>query len=546
MSALKEAIEQGLDLLQELLGNEPALAEEFARTRGWFAGRAREAGDAARRADELAARRHREWFLLERPSEHLGGVPVVALREAWVAAAGGPLAAHAGALLGSRASAFAVTAVDRFQGVWLRDLFGAGEHAVEEPEAAPELEEGDLVVGRLFPSAEGVCRLSPASACFRDPRLLAAVERDAARMHGARRGVMRIGQLELERLFFGGAAGGPEAASPGDPAVRARDLLRGAGLSSARTEGILARLAEGARRGDGTVVGAVLDELAFASEADLGALRLAFVALWNGTAGTAAPGNAPGPPVAGAAEERVRAALARFDAGRAAGEDLEGLFRTLEHALGCAEGDVEVEGEEIPDFPGAVGALIEEFLWEEEHARGRAVPAGHRRLRLLGEYGQRIGVVENLSPRDLLDFAGRWVLDRRRLESPAAAGELVAALADFSRWCDAEHALVLGAGFASLAAELAADLPRLVTLRARLPARPPGRLAPFEVAFVGEAEVVLRDPEGSERTAVLDPPLLVLLRPGDRLRARLEPPPPILGAVYPAVLGRLAPPRRRS
>ena len=568
MSRSKEAIEQGLTLYQDLLGHHPALEEEFARTRLWFAGVAPGPADKdSLLATELAARRHLEWFLLERPSEHLQGIPAAMLREAWLEEPECPGEDFVPTFQNSLAGAFQVTAVDRAQGLWLNDLFGSGEYPVEEPDAAAEIEVGDLLVGRIFPVGDGVFRLSPAAACFRDPALVHAVREDALRTRRARRGVLRIEQLELERLFFGSA---PVAAVVPDEAHRhVRRLLEKEGLAEAHIEALFARLEAAARAGHAQPITEILNELAFETELDLEALRLGLVNLWNTIAG-------PGPPQAGGADyapppvpavepavadeptAAARAALEAFDNGRAAGLDLEELFARLERDLGVADrAEEESEGtavgesdgplgplpdlgeEVIPDFPWAVGAMVEEFLWELSRQPGVEVPPGHGSLRLLSEYGERIGVFENLSARHLLDFAGRWVLDERRLANADAARDLLHALADFCRWCDAEHAVLVTAAFTPLREELERDLPRLVEAQGVPRSLDSGPFASFKVAFVGDGVLRLEDPGGVAHEVPVAEDLAARLRPGDVVQARLEGSGAVLGTVYPAVLERL-------
>ena len=77
MGNASDSLERGLGLYGELLAGDPELEREFAQSRSVFAA-ARPGNSEEQR---LAARRHLEWFILERPSESLGGVPVEALQD---------------------------------------------------------------------------------------------------------------------------------------------------------------------------------------------------------------------------------------------------------------------------------------------------------------------------------------------------------------------------------------------------------------------------------------------------------------------------------
>ncbi len=541
MSQSKDGIERGLALYRTLLDREPELEDEFVRTRPSFAGAPPGVGDAERvAAKELAARRHLEWFLLERPSEHLGGVPVEVLQEAWLEAAGLPEIELAEAFLCSRAGAFEVTAVDRAQGAWLRDLFGLGEYPVEEPEAAAEIEKGDLLVGRLFPIGEEVFRLSPATSCFRSPALLQAVRCDAERMRDERPGgVLRIEQREIERLFFGPPAG---ASDGEDPGLRLRELFATGGIADERVEDVLSILRDSARRGDRGAVTEILNGLAFETDLDLESARRVLAEVWGRevrTLGGAGSSPASSPEEGSVDPSAAAAALASFDAGRAEGRDLEELFVQLEKDLGC-EGvpDVDAVGEgPIPDFPGAVGAMVQEFLWERDPAG--PVPRSARPLDLLADYGRRIGVFENLSARDLLDFAGRWVLEEGRLGGADEARALLADLGAFCRWCDDAHAVSLTEGFGPLLAKLEGDLPRLAEARCHAAADSEGPFLPYQVANVGRDSAELRDEQGEPMRLSVDPRLLEHLREGDLVHARAVEGRALVGRCYPGLLERL-------
>src|SRR5439155_8854187 len=137
-----DRIELGFEHMQGLVVADAPLRAEFEHSRTEFFA-----------APEVAVggqRRHLEWFLLERPSASLGGVPAQVWRDSWGAEFGAyPELTHS--LLESIPGAFEVTSVVIGEGLWVRDLFTLGEHPVVEDQADTELAVGDLLVGRLFP-----------------------------------------------------------------------------------------------------------------------------------------------------------------------------------------------------------------------------------------------------------------------------------------------------------------------------------------------------------------------------------------------------------
>jgi hypothetical protein len=187
-----QTIERAIDRLVDEVRANPALAAEFEESRREFF--AVPEGDAPE-----AQRRHREWFLLERPSLVLAGVPAAILEARW-AEDNGELSS---ALLQSLPGVFAVTTLVPGEGLWVHDLATQGEHPVVESDASTELQPEDVLVGRMYPVGGGLFRLSPAMAWFRSPMLVRALRADFERQRSARRGVLRIAQLELERLFHG-------------------------------------------------------------------------------------------------------------------------------------------------------------------------------------------------------------------------------------------------------------------------------------------------------------------------------------------------------
>jgi len=521
-------VELGFERFLELLAKDTRLRPEFEASRSVFFVDARVARTAQ------AERRHLEWFLLERPSEVLAGIPALVWQEAWRASLPEPAAELVAAFLESLPGAFEVTSLVQGEGLWVRDLFTQGEHPVVEARATATLAAGDLLVGRLFPIGGGAYLLSPAVTVFRNLELVTAVRRDLEGMRRARRGVLRIQQLELEHLFHTGALVEQPRATPAEGRARARAALLELGLGERAIDGVLARLARGAREADGRTVSEVLSELAFETPVELSSARLVLAELWDVERGALA-----GEAGASGSTHDARAALAAFDAGRAQGQDLEALFRELERDLGL---DEELDGDDeedpvAPDFPGVVGAMVEEFLWETEREQGVARARAFDSLRLFGGYAAELGMFEELGVAHLLDFSARWVLDESHLDSPEEVATLLEALACFCRWSEERHDLPLWKLFGATLAALQSSVPRHVRLRRAAP-RGSGRGAFVVHALDGE-RVQLRARSGEERSLAVSPEQRAHLVVGDLVRVAGRGAEAAVGAGYPAEVAAL-------
>lgn len=541
------ALDRALERFAELVGEDPELEREFARSQRAFTAGA--AGDAR----ALAERRHLEWFVCERPSDRLEGVPADVLREDWLERAEGGGAADEAlldAMLGSLASAFEIEAASPEGALFVRDVFGLGAYELVEPEVAGDLVPGDLLVGRVFPLRDGRHRLSPASTGFRDRSLAGALRDDVERLRAGRGGrVLRMEQCELETLFFrrADALRAPRDephAAPARAAHEARAALSAAGLDEARAAGTVDAVLSLARQPAPAAgeVTEVLNTLAFETDVDLEVARRALAELWT----AAAPSAAMPAPEAGAPSEPdeepgelAAAALRRFDEGRARGEDLEQLFRELERDLDVASPSDEDEGEPTPDFPGVVGAIVEEYLWDRERERGTAESAARELLRELSRYASGIGVFEELGPRELLDFAARWLLEDSSVTDEADARSLLASLADFCRWVEERHAHPLWTAFEPQWRALAEAVPRLAPVRAALDRGREPDPGAWSVRAVDGTHAVLASDEGRERRVDLAPSVLAQLRPGDLVRVVTRPDGLRLARVYPGVVREL-------
>ena len=512
MSVTSEQIDETLESVRAIVCRDAAVAAEFEASRDEFFLSGLPVEATARR---LAERRHSEWFTLERPSATLGGVPVETLIHAETEE---ELDEEAlGALVSSHCGVFEVTGIKLGEGAWVRDLAALGEYALHEPEGSSALHVGDLLVGRMYPVGESLQRLSPAVAIFREKRLSVALARDFERARSTRRGVVRMSQAEIERMFHG-----PAADEQADALEAARAFFASNGLDAATIAALFAELertpfdATQTVYGRGDALARILDRLAFETPVDLEPARRHLLAVW--------PRLSPMPAASAEAPARgggdVHAAIAAFDRGRREGRDLEQLFRDLERDL-----ELEDEGEAgdellAPDFPGVVGAMVEEFRWEMRREHGDAAIERYEPLTLFAEFGQHIGVFDNLGSRELLWFTSVWLLDHNRLESAEQAHATLGALAEFCAWCEAAQDVPLATALAPHRATLDEALPRLVEANHW---RASGRADEGELFewLGGATRTLVRDRGGVEREARVPAELAARLRLGDRLRASL-------------------------
>lgn len=512
MTIAPNQLDDALQALAAIAGTTPGLSDELAATGAAFLGRS---GPRPGSDDEvLTRRRHLEWFLLERPSSALGGVPIEVLMHGGLETEQRELPPEdlIAALVSSHCGIFQVTGVRSGEGVWLRDMLAYGEYPLQEVEGSLALEEGDLVVGRVFPIGAELYRMSAAAGMWRNPELVAALGADLERVRSQRRGVQRLSQEELETMFWGDAKRNREAS-----VQRARAVLTSAGLSRVDIEDIFTHLRttpyDPARRlpGGGDAVGAVLDHLAFDTEVDLGHARAALLEVWPALSA---------PPVAAPTSEEidVARAIAKFDQGRTEGRDLEDLFNELESELQIEDGEAEDDTSPAPDFPGVVGAMVEEFLWEIANEEGAEVATGHESLRELSRFGASIGLFEELGSRELLSFTAVWLPEWGGMQSAAEAQAMLGSLRAFCAWSEDRHEHPLATAFDDEIAPLEQSLPRIVEAnRCRVRAEPTsGELYEYVAGAAGQAEI--QDGAGGLHTSRVPAAITEHLRAGDRLR----------------------------
>ncbi|MCB9916524.1 MAG: hypothetical protein H6828_15470 [Planctomycetes bacterium] len=525
MPLTPERFEAGFELFRELAERGvPALAARLAASRARFFGAAGPAvQDEAGRATE---RRHLERFLFEESAGTGGGLAVDELLEAWAARAPRDLRDEHAAYLQSVPGIFEVVASAAGAAPRLRELAGLADYDLGEAELGAVFAAGDLVVGRLYPLGDGSHHVSPGAGVFRDPRLVRALEHDLARLREERgHGVLRLSQTELEAMFWERAVAAVPRDDDDQAPTRLAEFLAAGGVAPAQIATWLDALrrqpfpSESLAPGSEDLCGRILEVLAFETELDLERARSLVLAAWRAGAAVPAPAPERVPAERAAGTTPVAEAVADFARDRALGLDLEASLRELERKLGLEDDEDEGDGP-APDFPGVVGAMVEEYLWELGATEGAEAVQRQASLRLFGEFARGLGVFENLSARDVLTFVTFWLPESRRLASGAQAEPLVGALQGFAAW--AREAQGVDALDAELDAQLAAlreSLPRAIDANALLPRAGDEEGELFHLlACDARGRARVAGVEGEPREVELDPRLAALLRPGDPFR----------------------------
>lgn len=342
---------------------------------------------------------------------------------------------------------------------------------------------------------------------------------------------------------------GAAASASGKGIERAREVLAEAGIAAGEIEEVLAELARAPLdrtrlvHGVGDALGAVLDRLAFQTEVDLEEARTVLLAAWQELSPPSADEASSRPQARGSMDPRE--ALASFERGRQEGRDLDLLFRQLERDLGLEPevDDADDEGAAAGEFPGAVGALVDEFLWEVERERGESAAQRYAVLRRLSQYAASLSMLEDLTPRELLAFTAVWLPERGELRDAEDARSTLEALAEFTRWAEETQGVPLRTDFGGELERLGDSLPRIARANALVAEPDVSGEELFEVAAVdAEGQARVRTRSGDERRIPLARELAGELRSGDRLRGSLDPSGELhIARVYPpesaAILG---------
>jgi hypothetical protein len=536
-----KATEIGVTKLARRLAEEPRLQPEIQRARREFFGQSRGLGPVLPGAADLAEHRFAEWFALERESETLGAVPATIA----------PFDALADDLDGSTVGVFLVQQAGQ-NGVFALDL---QDEAILELGVPPgSLQQGDLVVGRLFPGAQEQWEPSTACAVFRPGEPIGtAFLRDVKRLDLGR----RLQQVELEHLLLhrpDQTASPTAAAAPAIPLEHLEadleQLLQDAGgkYSAAVISQELARVARA-----GPVMGPLLDDLAFDTSVDLDRARQLLLQIWNAhhdeaDAVAAGPVEADAMVTPAPGESLGELLVRTLDEGLAQKRDLEELFAQLERMAGiepepeAADAvDAEAEdgdsgeddsGEPAPrradrgdDGDGDLLPLVEEFLWETQ-AADQPIAAV---LRSFVELQQNAPVprtdLETVLASDLLRLLLHVYLGAGTGQRAKAVQDAFAALQRFYDWAEATHEMPVRAALADCRGGLLDHVARLDAAGAALstPAAGTPRPGILVVEDVGPQGFGVRDDEGGDHWLVSSVAASANLRVGDLVLGSLQP-----------------------
>lgn len=329
-----------LSLEYERLLQHPAFATEVQRAQRQFFGPM-----AAAVPSLPQQQRFREWLLLERDSQTLGSQP-------WLLAA----ALQDEALFEDSLAGLFLVEQRSGRTAQVRDL--QDQQRLDLISEEHDLQQGDMIVGRMYARGDGSLLPSAAVVVFRPGTALAqAFERDLERLELDR----RLSQLEIEQLLLVHAARPQLASRHDEPTATAppqlehleaelEKLLHQGGASYSATA--ISQVLQQAPR-LGPAMGELLEQMAFDTRVDLDRVRAVLLQIWNVLHPEYQPGSAatPVPP----ADEDLGDQLVRtLDDGLAKGRDLDDLFSELEQMAGLDpdedDGDLEPDGEEVEDW----------------------------------------------------------------------------------------------------------------------------------------------------------------------------------------------------
>ena len=487
---------------------EPRLRAELQRARREFFGEA-----MAGHGSDVAEHRFAEWFLLERESETLGAVPSTVP----------PFDRESEGLGGSIVGLFLVESIGQtvlvkdVQDREILELEPGGAHAV-----------GDLLVGRLYPRAGERWLPSAATPTLRPGRELAdAFLRDVARLELGR----RLHQIELEHLLLRHheeRAEPPVAGPPPAPIVPLEHLeadlerlLRNAG-APLDASAISQELREAPR--PGTLIGPLLDRLAFDTDVDLDRARQLLLEIWNAhhegdPAADDTDCATPGPPGESLGERLVRT----LEEGLGQRRNVEDLFAELERMAGV-DPEEEEEGDDgaaanMEGDGGELAALVAEYEWETERHDAEGP------LRLWIELQRNAAVpttdLTAIGRHDLMRLLLHVYLRSAPDERAARVRSAFADLERFYEWLAATQELDRRAVLGECRGALLEHLDRLQAAGRMLsndeaPAQPPRLL---QVEDTGRDGFGARDDDGEHHWCRIDPAAAAHLRVGDLLLA---------------------------
>ncbi|MFN0208044.1 MAG: SEC-C domain-containing protein [Planctomycetota bacterium] len=456
-----------------------------------------------REPDATSLGRFYEWYLFERRSPLTGEAPpfVVLLDrvESTLPFETRDLLDELGA---SRFSIYEYSSGE--EELTIHDLISDAMYPIEDYqflELKESLDDTSLVIGRLYPTGKGSYLFGPFGFVVKG-EVATALRRDVANTSG-RHG--RLSQREMEWLLFGGPADPrpadaeltkakiPTLPIPPDefePLERleaeVESWLRTAAVEGLDFDEVKGRLEAAESSAEEVIL--ILNEIAFETDVDLetGRRILPAYALALRNAKKKREGaNAMNPRIV---KDELRAksdelcncgsgevygncclpkdAIARFDAGRANGEQLNDLFQHLAAAMGVEDDDEDDDSPsvEISQLP-PIAPMVEEYLWESSQSGKTNDPADAALLeafaRSIDEGPGAPGDAAGVRPEHLQRFFAK---DRYcQLNAPGAGAISLdaAALRQFAIWLRDEHGIDWISSLQQINEESLADADRL-------------------------------------------------------------------------------------
>jgi len=545
---------------------DPILLAELARAQREFLGPM--ALDSGRMVQEraAAATRFAEWFLLERESDVLGAIPIEVLLAKLPDSPAEDSAAEGGAAEGGAAEDSALEAT-REPGVRTdRELLlgslvgffriesarGAEAQAIDlqdgevidlREQSPGVLARGDLLVGRLYAIDEGGYVASVAATLHKDAVALGeAMSADLARLDLGR----RLNQLEIEHVLLRGRELAVPAAPNYPPIEHLEAELEGylarAGKHARATSEISAALREAET--PGIIVGPLLEEIAFETDADLDELRRILLELWSAQrvralrppASNDTPAARPDPAKpdprqgkARAQEPGLGASLAqRIEQGLTRHEDLDHLFTDVENLFGERIDPDEPLGGNFGEQgvdDGDLAGLVAEFLWETKSEHGEEATALAALVRQQTDAPVPMLDAETLTGNDFL----RLLVATYLAAPPNLRSERVLSVAQalrrFSEWLASEQDIDLESALAVTQSVFLAPLERVSAAGLALStATVPGRVPSlWRVLATGESGIEITGlDDDAPRVLALSPQTARSVRVGDLLIAAVS------------------------
>ena len=443
---------------------------------------------------DARAQRFLEWFALERPIDGGGGAPIHAFLRSGCPGLEAEFHPFAHSLAESELGVFAVRDEDP-DGLELEDAVSEETKLLELPLEDRRVQIGASIIGRLsrIPGSDRWLAFDTV-AMYPGLTLFEAFREDAERrrLETAGSADADLSQLDLERVI---------AASEEAAGERVEDVERELSefLTPALEQHELPTVAEisyalSTRAHPGSVLGEVLENLAFDTDLDIEHAQRLLLRLWNahhfsGSAETSDADLPQGPAKLHAPSKELDLAkqsiaakesippeelgpklLREIEEGLARGEEVESLFERVEAMIepgAPASGEASDVPEELRwhhQDEGDLEALVTEFLWQREHENHGLETKACERALAIARRLQGLGLRE---VEQIDDAALGKVLLEIWITDP---DDCAAALTDLLLWRDwlvTEHELSISAELDDLHRELSSAAERARDLAAR-------------------------------------------------------------------------------